>query len=669
MRINKNISLSRSFFIITTTLTFSALFAIILVSTLVVNKIYNEKTSKIRSDYIKDQEKLIKYQVERTVTGVYRWFNNNDHDDLLAQKEILGHISFIRFPNRGNEPGILFVRSYKGIVLASVSTPGLIGKDVSDMTDPDGINTHELFMNIVSESKGGFADYSWFNPASGKIEKKRSYILGIPELEWYIGGGFWLDDINSVIDDEIREFKRIFNNNIWYFVLYLIILLLLILYVTYRYKRRVKNNFIRFNDFFRKSTKKYTTIDVDNLSYSEFVELADSANLMISEREKIEMKLISAMEKAKESDNLKSAFLANISHEIRTPMNGILGFAGLLKDSELSSDESSKYLEIIEESGNRMLNIINDLIDISKLETGEMSLSLSGVDINKVLKTLYHFFEPEAEAKGIKLEYITGLESNNCIIECDNDKIYAILTNLIKNAIKFTSEGKITFGYKLTGKYLDFFVRDTGVGIPKNKQDLIFERFIQGDHSLSKTYEGAGLGLAITKAYVEMLKGEIRIESEPGKETTFYFTIPYKPPAKKRNENNESSTEMKESFKNNRLKILIVEDDPSSDIYLTVVVEKIQREVLHAKTGTEAIELIEKNPDTDIILMDIKIPEIDGFETTKRIRELNKDIVIIAQTAFATDHDREMALKSGCNDYIAKPFDKTELLNIINKHL
>ncbi|MCD4769806.1 MAG: cache domain-containing protein [Bacteroidales bacterium] len=532
MRIKKNISLSRSFFIITITLTFSALIAIVITSALVANKIYIEKSSKIKSDFIKDQEKCIKYQVERTVTGVYRWFNNHNYDDSLAQREILGNISFIRFPNRGNEPGILFVRSYNGIVLASVSTPELIGKDVSDMTDPNGINTHELFMSIVSTSTGGFADYSWHNPYSGKIEKKRSYILGIPELEWYMGAGFWLDDINSVIDNEIREFKKIFNNNVGFFVFYFIILVLVILYITYRYKRRVKNNFINFNDFFRESTKKYTTIDVNKLSYSEFAELADSANLMISEREKIETELINAMEKAMESDKLKSAFLANISHEIRTPMNGILGFVNLLKDTNLNAEDTSKYINIIEESGKRLLNIINDLIDISKLEAGEISLSESDVNINKVLEDLHSFFQSEAEAKGVVLNYSTGLKSNSCIIRSDNGKIYAILTNLIKNAIKFTSEGKIRFGYKVAGKYLEFFVRDTGVGIPKNKQDLIFERFVQGDLSLSKPHEGSGLGLSIAKAYVEMLDGEIRLESEPGTGTTIYFTIAYKSASK-----------------------------------------------------------------------------------------------------------------------------------------
>ncbi|MCK5820604.1 MAG: HAMP domain-containing histidine kinase, partial [Bacteroidales bacterium] len=239
-----------------------------------------------------------------------------------------------------------------------------------------------------------------------------------------------------------------------------------------------------------------------------------------------------AMEKAKESDRLKSAFLANMSHEIRTPMNGILGFAELLKEPGLSGDEIHKYVEVIESSGDRMLNTINDLIDISKIEAGQTEVEVSLVIINELSYNLYSFFKPEAEKKGLQIFRKNTLSDKEIIIKTDKEKLYAALTNLIKNSIKYTNKGSIEFGCQLKDKSIEFFVKDTGIGIPKDLQESVFDRFIQADRHKSRSYEGAGLGLSITKAYVEMLGGEIWLESEEGKGSQFYFTIPYRPKSK-----------------------------------------------------------------------------------------------------------------------------------------
>jgi len=251
----------------------------------------------------------------------------------------------------------------------------------------------------------------------------------------------------------------------------------------------------------------------------------------ITEKKKIIEELVAAKEKAEESDRLKSAFLANMSHEIRTPMNGILGFSELLKEPGLSGEEQQEYITIIEKSGARMLNIINDIIDISKIEAGQMDIYLSETNVNEQIKFVYALLKPEAEHKKLKLIIKNSL--TEVITSTDREKLYAILINLVKNAIKYTDAGSIEFGYNLVETNLDhslhFFVKDTGIGISKNRQNAIFERFIQAEIADKMARQGAGLGLSISKAYVEMLGGLISVESEEGKGSTFHFTIPYKP--------------------------------------------------------------------------------------------------------------------------------------------
>ncbi|MBN1767030.1 MAG: PAS domain-containing protein [Prolixibacteraceae bacterium] len=239
------------------------------------------------------------------------------------------------------------------------------------------------------------------------------------------------------------------------------------------------------------------------------------------------IELTKAKERAEESDRLKSAFLANMSHEIRTPMNGILGFAELLGDHDLSNEKHQFYINIIEKSGRRMLNIINDIIDISKIESGLMKVNLTKSEINKQTEYIYTFFKPEAVEKGITLTVKNGLPDGLSTVETDREKLYAILINLVKNAIKFTKRGTVEFGYTKKGAWLEFYSKDTGIGIPFEKQKLIFDRFIQADDSSLKVFEGTGLGLSISKSYVEMLGGTIWVESEEGLGTTFYFRLPY----------------------------------------------------------------------------------------------------------------------------------------------
>jgi CheY-like chemotaxis protein/anti-sigma regulatory factor (Ser/Thr protein kinase) len=296
-----------------------------------------------------------------------------------------------------------------------------------------------------------------------------------------------------------------------------------------------------------------------------------------------------------------------------------------------------------------------------------MQVSIKETNINDLLVYICNFFKPELEQKGLKISYVRGLSEKEAIILTDKEKIYAVLTNLVKNAIKFTWEGHIEIGYSLKNNILEFYVKDTGVGIPFDQLSIIFERFRQGSESLSRNYEGAGLGLSISKGYLEMLGGKIWLESTVGKGSCFYFSLPYTPVAPEME--SIQLTGEKLTFSGPRLKILIAEDDDFSSILLQKVVNPYAREILLAKSGQEALTLMISNSDIDLILMDIKMPDLNGYDAIRKIREFNKSVYIIAQTAFALIGDRSKAFEAGCDDYITKPVNQNVLREMIESHL
>lgn len=385
--------------------------------------------------------------------------------------------------------------------------------------------------------------------------------------------------------------------------------------------------------------------------------------------------LLKAKEKAEESDKLKTAFLANMSHEIRTPMNGILGFAELLKEPGLTIDEQQKYIRIIERSGVRMLNIINNIVDISKIEAGLMDIKIQESDINEQIDYIYTFFKPEVEAKGMHLLHKEGLPKNEASILTDREKLFAILTNLVKNAIKYSENGFIEFGYVSSGgsneqpDLLTFYVKDTGIGIHKDKIDIIFDRFRQVSEGSNRNYEGVGLGLSITKAYVEMLGGKIWVESEEGLGSCFYFTLPYKTNTEiYAGKQKRKSSSVKNDGKSVNLKILIAEDDETAESLLSISLQPFSSSMLVAHTGAEAVELCRNHPDIDMILMDIRMPGMNGYEATEEIRKFNQQVIIIAQTAYGLSSDRKNSIDAGCNEHISKPISKEDLQELIQKY-
>jgi len=392
----------------------------------------------------------------------------------------------------------------------------------------------------------------------------------------------------------------------------------------------------------------------------------------ITERKIAEIELLEAKEKAEESDRLKSAFLANMSHEIRTPMNGILGFTNLLQQPNLSGEKQQKYVDIIQKSGVRMLNTVNDIINISRIEAGLTEMTVSEVNIDEQLQSLYSFFKPEAEKKGVRLVYKNDLFEKDNLFITDPDKLNSIITNLIKNAIKFTDQGIIELGYNVKEENgsakLEFYVKDSGIGIPKDRQEAIFERFVQADIEDKQAKQGSGLGLAISKAFAEMLGGKIWVESEEGKGSTFYFTIENNPGTETKSTTKNDSQIVIEDNISGKLNILVVEDDETSQYFITLVVENYANRIIAVNSGLEAIEICRNNADINLILMDIQLPGINGYETTREIRKFNKEVIIIAQTAYALTGDKEKAISVGCNDYVSKPIDTQELVSIIKKY-
>ena len=407
--------------------------------------------------------------------------------------------------------------------------------------------------------------------------------------------------------------------------------------------------------------KAFTENDVHLL---EFV--ADQISTTI-QRKKADNELKIALTKAQESDKLKSSFLANMSHEIRTPMNGIIGFSELFLESDLSEKERIKYATIVINSGRQLLSIVNDILDISKIEAGVVQLNIESVNINNLLDSLNAFYSPKAKESGIELRCVKGLNNNDSLIEIDSVKLNQVLTNLLSNAFKFTDEGSIEFGYELINSNLQFYVKDTGVGIEKNIQDKIFDRFIQANLDLNKKLQGTGLGLAISKKFIELFNGEIWLDSDSNG-SAIYFTIPYNKSKKIETRSFSEEQKITTQVENQELTILIAEDEEYNMMYINELFSKTSFRIIEANNGKIAVELAQNHPEIDLILMDIKMPIMDGHEAMNLIKKVNPSLPIIALSAFAMESDKKEALKNGFDAYLTKPIDKNLLFKIIGKY-
>ncbi len=381
----------------------------------------------------------------------------------------------------------------------------------------------------------------------------------------------------------------------------------------------------------------------------------------------INTELEEAKEKAEESDRLKSAFLANMSHEIRTPLNGIMGFTQLLYSrQDITNEQKHRYTGIIKRNSEGLLNIINDILDISKIESGQMELSIKEFDVNLMINDLHAIYQSKIKERNKLFVFKQKPSRESLFVEADENRLRQVFINLLDNAIKFTDKGFVEFGVeKIETDKIYFFVKDTGIGIPQDKFNDIFERFHQVDSMQRAAYGGTGLGLSISKKLINLMKGDIAVESTEGKGSTFSFYFPYK--KKKKNVTiKDDKNDIKHRSKA-ALNLLIIEDEPVSRMFIQEVLKTTNHKYQTAGDGKRALELI-NSTDFDIILMDIRLPDIDGLKLAGKIRQVNKDVHIIAQTAYAMEHDEEKAINAGCDDYISKPIKVDKLLNKINQY-
>ncbi len=398
--------------------------------------------------------------------------------------------------------------------------------------------------------------------------------------------------------------------------------------------------------------------------------LEDKVKERTKELESKNEQLIIALEKADAANRLKQAFLNNISHEIRTPLNGIIGFRNLLTDNSVSVEEKVDYLEIMQESSTRLINTITRFLDISLLNSGNMELFLADAIPELVIYSAYEKYHSVCAKKEIELEISSENLPEDIIVSTDEHKLLKVFDNLLENAIKFTSGGKIVIGGEMFKNEIVFFVKDKGMGISPDFKDRIFMSFNQADEEINKEFEGLGLGLSISKGLVELLGGRIWYNSAPGEGTEFYFSIPLirnEPLNVKRelNVNVNVNVNADTQFP----KVLIVEDDETNYYILYFYFFNSNLELLWASDGIEALNLYKENPDIAIVLMDLKLPHLDGFKATSEIKSINNQVPVIAITSYSGIEQRQMAINAGCDDVIVKPVNKTVLFEKLSKYI
>ncbi len=396
---------------------------------------------------------------------------------------------------------------------------------------------------------------------------------------------------------------------------------------------------------------------------------------LIRQRTKQLKNEISERKTAEQADRLKSAFLANMSHELRTPMNAIIAFTNFIRDKTLSAEKREEYINYITAAGESLLHLIDDIIDIAKIESKELKVHQSRCNITQLLIELQNIFtelKKKKKKESIRLLLDPYCVRNNVIVQTDPYRLKQILSNLLDNAIKYTNKGSVEYGYKHHDAFLEFYVKDTGIGIPKEKFSFIFQRFSQIDQSVEKQFGGTGLGLAITSNLVTLLGGKIRVESRINEGSVFYFTLPFKeisiePLSAGIQAHSRNSVSFFDYKWEDKI-ILVAEDEELNYKVLESALLRTNSKVLRASNGLEAIEQIRKNH-IDLVLMDIQMPVMDGYKAAKAIKKINHNIPVIAQTSFAMEDERERCLLAGCDDYLAKPLDLNELFEKMNKFM
>ena len=709
----------------------------------------------------------------------------------IIQEVVLDSLSKVKYPN--NE--YVIINTYDGFALLSKGKRQIPPTNIKYSTESNWKDVFEKELEFAKQMNGGYYSYLWRNSPDVERSEKTSYFSGINDWEWIIGTGFFTSDIYPVLQKLKSELYSDIRNNLIRFFIFMVILIVLAQLTMRYFAVKAKSNILLFLHFFKRAAQGMQIIDSKQLAFSEFDTLAQAANQMIHERERIKsvlsaeksrlrymidaipdliffkdteskflgcntafekyinkksdeiiglseyelfrksdatgynksdrriietlqperstnwieysngqrclfytlktpyfdseknllgiigisrditemeetrQRLILAKEKAEESDKLKTAFLANMSHEIRTPMNAIIGFSDLLAEDDLSHEDKIDFISKIKSSGRSLMSLINDIIDIAKIEAGQLKVVESACDLNVLLNDLLGTFEELKNVSGkksVSLNLVVPEKTNNFWVITDPMRLQQVLTNLLSNALKFTEFGSIEFGYTIQMSTLTFYVKDTGIGILRSKQKLLFQRFSQLDPSTTRKYGGTGLGLAISKNLVDLLGGTIGMESNPGKGSMFYFTIPYKlvehKPAKFTRADSQS-------FHWKGKTILIAEDIMQNFMLMEALLKRTEVRLLHALNGQIAIDIVKSDPDIDLVLMDIQLPIKTGYEALKEILEFRHDLPVMSYTAFALPHEREKSLSAGFVDFIPKPIKAETLIPMLDKYL
>jgi len=776
---------------------------------------FNQKNNNIASRILHGGYKLAeikavnqlvkKYQLNKNITEPYLIVKNLSNTNIqigitfqpdqlnnILQEVVLDSLSKIKYSN--NE--YIIINTFNGFALLSKGKRQVPPLSINNSSETNWKDIFKKELEFAKMREGGYLTYFWRNQPGVDRSEKISYFSGINDWEWIIGTGFFTNDIDPIIKQLKSELWRDIINNLIRFFIFLIILNVLAYLVIRYFALKTKKNILLFLHFFKRAAQGMQIIDSSKLAFTEFDTLAQAANQMIQERERIKsvlsaeksrlrymidaipdliffkdveskflgcnkafekyinkksdeivgfsefdlfqkteasaylksdqqiietleperttnwieytnghrflfytlktpyfdsdnnllgiigisrditemeetrQRLILAKEKAEESDRLKTAFLANMSHEIRTPMNAIIGFSDLLSEEDLSQEDKNDFISKIKIAGRSLMTLINDIIDIAKIEAGQLKISESACDINQILTDLLGTFEEMKNAsgkKGISLNLVFPEVNNRVIAMTDPMRLQQIFSNLLSNALKFTEFGSIEFGYNNQNNVLSFYVKDSGIGILRSKQKFLFQRFSQLDPSTTRKYGGTGLGLAISKNLVDLLGGSIGMESNPGKGSLFYFTLPFKPVQPQppvqiakidlQNINWEGKT------------ILIAEDMMQNYLLLEALLKRSSVRLLHALNGQIAVDIVRSEPDIDLILMDIQLPLKTGYEALKEILEIRPDIPVMSYTAFALPHEREKSLTAGFVDFIPKPIKAETLIPMLDKYL
>ncbi len=440
--------------------------------------------------------------------------------DEIAQK-----ISSVRFRNGG----YVFMNNMNG---TPIVMDGSVYKGNLNMLTNSEDSRHQIFLQqldvVKNNSNGGYFYYKWNKINETSASDKCSYVRSFNDYNWIIGAGFYLDEIDQSIKQQQALLHKDQRSSIIIILIIFFVLLFFEVLIIYHFNSKYKSDFERFFNFFFSLQTNFNQINASDLYFDEFKRAGLAANKMVLSRKEIENRLIEEQKKATESDRLKSAFLANMSHEIRTPMNAILGFSELLEDDSQDEQDKVIFIKLIRKNGEILLNLINDIIDISKIEANLLSIRKRPLNLNKFLNEVNnHYIETIATKndKKIKFLIVNNIEPD-LIIMTDEVRLRQILDNLIGNAIKFTTEGSITLNTKKEGEAIYFSISDTGIGIPADQQATIFERFMQAEHDHGVNFGGTGLGLAISNNLIELLGGNLHVDSKVGKGSIFYFQLP-----------------------------------------------------------------------------------------------------------------------------------------------